>query len=791
MKKKEGEKRAKRHRILRRAALTAGICLLLLPMLAVGAFAAVYGSMDYSADEQLFALAKGSHTTRFYYNTAASVRNCGAQSGENSKKFSDLSFLPNGEMSEKQEKLDGYFAAEMKNGEIHGETDSIWYPLSEISPHLQNAFVAIEDKRYFEHAGVDWARTARAVANYFLGFDGRFGGSTITQQLIKNISSDDELTAARKLREICRAIHLESNHGKEEILELYLNIVPLANGCVGVGAASRLYYGKEPSELGIAEAAAIAAITNSPARYDPLRAQDANRARRDLILSEMLAQGRISQAEYGAALRTDTTPRTLPQARESVYSWYTETVLSDIVRDLTEQKGLSYAAAVKLATQGGLSVYTAMNSEVQQTLEDYFSDLRNLPPACTGGMQMAMTVIDPHTGDLLGVVGAVGEKRGNRLLNYATDTLRAPGSALKPLSVYAPALEEGIITEASVYDDVPLRFLGSGKQMTAWPRNLPAVYSGLTDMRTAVAQSKNTVAVRVFEELGAERSYAYLTRRLGLDSILRGRYADDGRRLTDLAAAPLALGQLTDGVTLRALTAAYGALADGGIYRAPRSYLLVLDGQGNVLLENHGRENRAFSEETAYLMTDLLRGVPAFGTAEKIRLDEHIDLAGKTGTSGDGRDKWFVGYTPYLVAGVWCGYPDGQQSVPTEKKDHLTAFDAVMTALHAPIFSDVHEAADFKRPNGLVEAGYCRDSGDIPCEGCRLDARGERVAVGLFRRGSEPHALCSCPTTMHSVIASWRAMATANMTPSWQTPPPTAPTTARSSTLFWRRPTPR
>lgn len=731
---------------LRIALLVLLSLFLLLILGGASVFAYVYCTTDYTVDEELFEMAKGSRTTRLYYNAAEP-----AASGEDGglvERVSQLSLSPSRkdpEGSNAAEDLkyylpEGYIAAELENQELFDNGNGIWCPLEEMPGHLRDAFVAIEDRRFYSHAGVDWWRTAQAAVNYIFGYDSRFGGSTITQQLIKNISSDNEISVSRKLREICRAIHLEERHSKEEILELYLNIVPLSRGCVGVGAAAEVFYGKKPADLTLAEAAALAAVTNSPARYDPVACREGNATRRRIILAEMHAQGMIGEAELRAALADE--PAIAPGAEQkaAVYGWYTETVLSDVLRDLQQKRGLSREAAEKLLFRGGLEIYTLMEREVQTTLEEYFSDLSHLPLACRSGLQMGMTVIDPSTGALLGVVGGVGKKTDNRILNYATDALRAPGSAIKPLSVYAPAIEEGLITYSSVFDDVPLSFSGR----TPWPQNSPAVYKGLTDLPTAVALSKNTVAVRAFRRLGAERSYYYLTRRLGFSTLVRGRYQADGGKLTDLAEAPLALGQLSDGVSVRAMTAAYVPLANGGIYYPSRSYALVLDGRGRVLLENPAEGQRAFRDTTASLMTELLRGVVEEGTARSIRLDSRLDVAGKTGTSGEGRDKWFVGYTPYLVGGIWCGYPDGERSVPEGGPTHLTVWDAVMERLHRRPLADSREPESFTQAPGLVRVAYCRDSGMLPCEACRLDPRGGRVAVGLFVRGTEPREICRC-----------------------------------------------
>lgn len=740
------KQKTKKRRWPKRLLLLSLLLFTLIPALAFLGFGIIYYTTDYSADEQLFEMAKGNRSTRFYYNAASLMGQTPQKKTRSlSERLEDLSLFPDQSGSNVMEVFEGYIAAELKEESPRTAENGIWCRYDTIPEDLKNAFVAIEDKRFFSHAGVDWLRTAKAVGNYFLHFDSRFGGSTITQQLIKNISSDDEVSATRKIREICRALHLETHHSKEEILELYLNIVPLSQGCVGVGAAARRYYDKEVSELTLSEAAALAAITNAPAYYDPIGHPENNKARRDLILSEMFAQGMIDEDGYRKSLSENLTLRSATDEKQQIYGWYTETVLSDVIRDLEEKKGYSHETAVKLAYRGGLSVYTLMDPTVQSVLEEHFADLKNLPSSCQNGLEMAMAVIDPYTGDLLGIVGGVGEKRENRILNYATDALRAPGSVIKPLSVYAPALEEGIINYASVFDDVPVTFRSTARTQVGWPQNYPAVYSGLTDLPRAIAFSKNTVAVRVLEKLGVERSYSYLTDRLGIDTIVRSRITENGS-VSDLAAAPLALGQLTDGVNLRDLTAAYTALADGGRFHEARSYALVLDHRGEVLLVNQQESRRAFRATTASLMTELLRGVVEEGTASAIQLDELVDLAGKTGTSGEGHDKWFVGYSPYFVSGIWCGYPAGDKSVPNDRITHLKVWEDVMRRLHLMRLEQDESVRGFTLADGLVRTVYCRDSGEIPGEACRHDARGTRTAVGLFERGSEPHTLCSCHT---------------------------------------------
>ncbi len=715
------------------------LLLLFLSLLGGGTvFAYTYYHTDYRGDELLFEMAKGNRTTRLFYDAriegAASLESGLLDGNRNFCEIPSTNGLPA-----------GYRPKELREERLSGGETMIFCPYSEISEDLKNAFVAIEDHRFFEHHGVDWLRTARAVANYFFGFDRRFGASTITQQLIKNISSDNELTASRKLREICRALHLETHHSKEEILELYLNIVPLSEGCIGVGAASEVYFGKKACELSLAEAASIAAVTNLPRYYDPVQCEENNRARRELILGEMLHFAMIDEEEYRAALAEPIRAR--GASRESkVYDWYTETVINDVAEDLCRTYGYSREISEKMIFRGGLSIYTLEDPRVQETLESYFADLSHFPAAAGSGLNYAMAVVDPATGNLLGVVGSVGPKTENRILNYATAVLRAPGSALKPLSVYAPALEEQLITWGSVFDDVPVKFSGDSKKgYTAWPQNQPAVYGGLTDIADAVAYSKNTVSVRVLERLGIDRSYDYLTKRLGFDTLVRSEPGASGTRVTDLAPAPLALGQLSRGVSVRDMTEAYTAFASGGIYHSGRSYALVLDACGEALLKKESQSVRAFRPAVASIMTRLLMGVTERGTARCLTLSNTVDIAGKTGTSGDGQDKWFVGYTPYLAAGIWCGYPDGKTAVPASAAySHLAVYDAVMKELHAYYQKTEEGGTSFSVDFHLVSSAYCRDSGAVPSDICRKDPRGGRTAIGYFERGSEPHTLCGC-----------------------------------------------
>lgn len=695
--KKNNERKSRRRRVLRvfvtALVIGAGLFSLLLGGVAIW----LSQTTDIESDVALFESFRGSRTTRFYYDISQT----------------DAVYTPK----------------EWESERLHGGENAIWCPISDMPNHLQVAFVAIEDKRFFEHDGVDWLRTGKAFLNYVLRFDDRFGGSGITQQLIKNISGENEPTPKRKLKEIYRAVMLEKRYSKMEILEMYLNIVPMGEGCAGVAAAAERYFDKRPQELSVAESATLAAIINAPSLYNPLKNPENNRERRELILEKMYEGNLIGREEYEKALSE--TPRLQKEAKApagQIRSWYTETVISDVLSDLMEA-GYSPSVAHQLLYNGGLQIYTLVDPRVQEALEESAKSVK-----LAKGLTLSGVVIDPGNGNIVGICGASGEKKGNRLLNYATVN-RAPGSALKPLSVYAPAIDRGLISYASIFDDVPLSYTGGDRE---WPRNSPTVYDGLCDIKTAIAKSKNTVAVEVLRLVGKENSYAILSRSLGLTGLTRSA---EGGTLTDLGEAPLALGQLTYGVSLRELCSAYTPLATDGSYKAGRTYLAVYDGKGELLLENKSESHGVFSKQTAAIMTKLLEGVVTEGTAKGISIKGNIPVAGKTGTTSESHDKWFIGYTPHYICGIWCGAPD--KNISVAGKPQLSFFNTVMNKIHEPLIERNEEKTSFPIPEGVYESRYCKDGGALLCEDCMYDPRGSRASRGWFTAASLPKSPCN------------------------------------------------
>ncbi|MBE6603170.1 MAG: hypothetical protein E7636_02405 [Ruminococcaceae bacterium] len=623
---------------------------------------------------------------------------------------------------------------ELVSDRVSGYENALYCPIAQMPENLKNAFVAIEDKRFYDHGGIDWIRTASAVRSYLAGENGsKFGGSTITQQLVKNLTGDSEKTLSRKVGELMRAVKVEQKLSKNAILEQYLNVVNLAENCYGVKTAANAYFSKEPSELTLAECASIAAITNNPTKYDPIRHPENNRARRDLILNEMLLQEMISEREYREAVACEVELSVNREAMTGrVNSWYADLAISDVIDALVKEKGYTEAEASRLVYCGGLKIYVAMREDLQNVVTEYYENTKNFPVHKGGEQaQSSIMIVDPANGDILAIAGATGKKNSNRIQNYATDTKRPSGSVIKPLAVYAPALERNLINYASVFDDVPQLFRANG---APWPRNSPNIYRGLTTVNAALTHSVNTVSVSILQKLGTQESYRFLHDKLGFASLDREK---------DIGTAALALGQQHNGVTLREMLGGYTALANGGVYEGTRSYYKVLDSKGELLLTNERNERRVLGEDTASIMTMMLRRVVREGTGKAITLKERVDVAGKTGTSSNNCDKWFIGYTPELLCGVWYGYEYPKSVADISGNHALDIWDAVMQrAIDAVGIND----AQFKTAEGIVTARYCKDSGLLMSDACYHDPRGDRAEIGYFKKGTEPHTACQCHT---------------------------------------------
>ena len=660
----------------------------------------VYKGINFEADERLFESAAEFHSTTFYANGA-----------------------------------DGNGEYEPLAIEISGSMRKLFYSHDEISRYLKDGFIAVEDKIFYEHKGIDLKRTLMAAANYVLKRNKVFGASTITQQVVKNISGDNQLTLRRKLEEIIRAIHIERKYSKEEILEVYLNVIPMSENIYGVGAASRAYFGKEPGELLPQEAAMLIGITNAPTAYNPYLNADACKRKRDIVLSVMHTDGVIGDSEYENALNSPLKVISREEREDRLDSWFVETVIDDVTADLSKKYEISTSAARMMLLGGGYRVYTTMDIRVQKILEKYFEDLDNFPKEFDSGLNCAMTVTDSSNGYLIGIVGRVGKKSGNRLLNHAT-TPHIPGSTLKPIALYAPLLDEGRINWATVFDDVPVSFIEQEGEIREYPRNSPAVYDGLTTVKDALRNSKNTIAVRLCNMRTPRKVFTSLKNEFGFDTLIERE-----GNVTDIDLAPMALGQLGRGISLRKLTESYSALAGDGVWREACSYLYITDYSGRPIIEKEQGKRKIFKSTTARIMNQMLMTVTENGTAGRLTLKHKINTAGKTGTSGGSRDKSFIGYTPYYTAGIWCGYDMGDRAVPLMSKSHLEIWDEVMLAIHSTVDSD-DEIKEFST-GGLYFLPYCKDSGKIYTDKCIFDPRGSREEYGFFTDDNAPRGECN------------------------------------------------
>jgi len=597
---------------------------------------------------------------------------------------------------------------------IYAEENRIWIEYDKIPENMINAFVAVEDQRFFSHHGFDFKRLIGAMTNFVSEGNSSYGASTITQQLIKNISGDEDVNVKRKLREIYRAMKIEQQYTKEEIMEFYLNTIYLSNQCNGVEAAAQRYFGKSVNKLSLAQMASIAGITQFPTKYDPIANPVANKQKQEIVLSKMLQLGFIDEAEYNKARSEKLVFSKIKKTSEipRAKRYFSDAVIVDVLEDLQEKAGYPEQIALKMLYSGGLKIKASVNPEIQDIVEKVYSDPENFPERDEKILQSAIVVVDPKTGNIVGMSGGFGDE-GRMTLNRATQTFRQPGSSIKPISVYGPALELGVININSTVVDEPIK-IGN------WaPKNSGGGFSGTVSLRSAVARSLNIPAIKVLQSLGIDNSFNHLKDKLHITSLVEEKKSGD-IVVSDKSLAPLALGGLTEGITVEQLAAAYVPFANGGTYYKPSTYYTVEDFNGNIILDHKNEGEAVYTETTSYTMTTLLQGVTSYGTGTGANLGK-MPTAGKTGTTDSDKDKWFVGYTPYYLAAVWTGYDipkpiyGGNRSVTMWKK----------------VMSEVHEKLEPKKFNepdpNKEEVKVCSLSGKLASDVCALDIRGSKI----------------------------------------------------------------
>ncbi|MBQ1965864.1 MAG: transglycosylase domain-containing protein, partial [Clostridia bacterium] len=585
----------------------------------------------------------------------------------------------------------------------------VWVSDTEIPQHVKDATVALEDQRFYTHSGVDPIRTVKAVLEYAKSKltgsgDRAAGGSTLTQQVIKNMTGDDDYGVTRKIKEMLQALYIERRYNKDQILEYYLNTVYFGQSANGISAAADIYFGKSVSELTVTEGAAIICITKSPSSYNPYLHPENNKKRRNDTMWFMYEQGYLTREEFDDYANRDLELVDLAAKKEEtqteqdgilLYNYYSDMVIQDALKDLQEVKGYTEVEAKQLLYHGGLQIYACVNPSIQAMMEEHFADEENFKYSGSAKdfiindkgekelPQAAMMIMDPDTGDILGVVGGRGDKTTSMSLNRAVGTVRQPGSSIKPLSVYGYAIEHDLFTAGSPIDDIPVTYDKTQKKY--WPSNFDQTYSGLVSVKRALANSLNAPAAWGLKKVGIQASYDFMVNSLHFSSLVKQ---------DSISLAPLSVGALTEGVSLREMVTAYTVFAGDGMYSACRSYSRIVGYDGKVVLENPIEREEVFSEQTVYILTDILKA--AVGSSAPAARLKNVETAGKSGTTTSYKDRWFVGYTPEYLAGIWWGY-----DTPSELNNthHFKIWNQVMTKVYE---IKAAQETSFEQPSGVV-----------------------------------------------------------------------------------------
>ncbi|MBQ8752502.1 MAG: transglycosylase domain-containing protein [Clostridia bacterium] len=641
-----------------------------------------------------------------------------------------------------QDEKTGEWVQDMK---LQG-ANQVWTSLEDMPVYMKYAIIAIEDERYLEHNGVDWKRTIHAFANEVMTYlnlaDNRFGGSTITQQLVKILNDSNTPEKRRienKITEILQSLELEkgTTYSKDDIIEAYLNIMPMSENIVGVGYAANVYFDKELKDCTLAECALMAGVTNNPSLYDPYERPEAARRRQRLVLTKMYECGFITEDEYVQAMGEEIVMRRRTSVN-AVTDYYEDMVIEDVIEDLMEKYGYSYNYAQTIVFYGGINIYSAEKKSEQAAVEAIYADEDNYPKKIADDLEDPQTglFIMNYDGRVAVTIGARGEKTASRIQNRSTQTTRQPGSAIKPLSVYALAVEHNLIHYSSLVQDCYI-ILPDGSK---WPTNYRASLrnNGNVLDNYAVQTSLTPVPARLLEQLTPKRSFDFMTSSLGFTSLYRTYLAEDGDVLTDMDRAPLALGALTEGVTVREMAAAYQIFGNGGVYNEPWCYYSVTQGD-QVLLEKNTKSLQAVSEESAYIVNRLLQEVVtgASGSGRDIRKSwTGWEIFAKTGTTtgtdnGD-RDVYFCSGTPYYVGASWFGY-DYNKNLKSSQKYARPLMNKAMVALHKG-----KKKAAFEMPDGIVQQKYCKTTGMIATDACKT------TYVGYYKTNFMPDPCNKC-----------------------------------------------
>lgn len=658
----------------------------------------------------------------------------------------------------------------------------IYAKLDQIPKHLQDAVVAIEDARFWKHNGIDLIGIMRAIVTNLKAGEIVEGASTITQQVIKNNALTSDQTFVRKIQEQYLALQFDALYEKELILEYYLNTMPLGHGTNGVQAAANRYFGKDVSELTLAESVVIAGITQAPTRYSPIRNPEKNFEKAKLILSYMVEQGYITEEERQQALQEDPYKNiqevNQQYEEKSTHSYFVDAVIEQVISDLQTKKGMTVTQANNLLFGGGVEIYTTLNQDMQKIVDEKMADdslfpatreyiinysgtivkadgtsvnrgaegilksdseedienfkqakheewgmvegdkITNTSVQLIPQAQAAFVISDQHNGHVKALSGGRGEKYGDRTFNRATQAKRQPGSTFKILASYAPTLDTGVLSPGSIIVDEPYT-VGNYS-----PKNWRSYYKGPTTVREGIWDSMNILAVKAMNMVGIDTAYNYLLN-FGFTTL-----SDQDKVYS------LPLGGLTDGVTALELNAAYAAIANQGTYTKPILYTQVLDRDKQVILDNSVPETHTvIKASTASMLTNMMEDVITIGTGGKASIGSKIPVAGKTGTTSDNKDFLFAGYTPYYTATVWMGYDRPKDF--NARGAHLNLWSSIMSEIHENL-----PKKDFELiTTGYTKTSICAASGKIPTELCKLDPE-HKIVSDYFQKNHAPSEYC-------------------------------------------------
>ena len=616
---------------------------------------------------------------------------------------------------------------------LHGMYNRIWVAYDKkaaqenaegyegIPESVVNAFVAIEDKRFREHDGIDWKRTVSAFINLLKGSKS-YGGSTITQQLVKNLTNDNSKRVSRKVREIMRARYLEGHYSKDTIVECYLNTIAMGHGLYGVEVASNYYFGKSVKDLTLAECATLAAITKSPATYAPDTHPEANQKRRITVLNEMLEQGYITDEQYEAAkaeeLQIIASKEKLNE--NEVNNYFVDALIVQVTNDLAEKYNYDQAHAANNFYSGGYKIYSTIDPSVQTAVDNVFSNSKayGLKGKDDAQLQGAITVMD-YEGHVRGLAGGIGEKTvnlGNSGFNRATDAIRQPGSTMKPISAYALAIENGLINYSSIVNDKATNYKG-------WtPVNWYRTYRGNVTVEYALEVSMNTIPVQIVNQLTPQVCYDFLTKKLGIKTLTN----------EDINLSPLGMGGTNGGITTIESAGAFAIFGNGGKFYKPTLYYSVCDQHGKEILGGESEAEVVIGEDTAEIMNHLLQNVVygGSGTAKAAAgFVPNMKIFAKTGTSNNVNDLWFVGGSPYYIASCWCGF-DEQQKI-SNSSIARTMWGGVMSKINSGL-----EYKEFPHTEYAIRRYYCAATGGLATDAC------ESVRIGWYKTDKLPE-ICS------------------------------------------------